>query len=386
MSAAGAKLAVLVTYHYWGSTRRAGFHGLATGFRDRGWRVVMLTVGLSPLSAVRGNFRLAAVPVAERNRLVWTEPHLGSFAWYTPFHPASLGSLWLELLSTPLFALFPALPLHGAEAVLAAADLVVFESSCGVMLFDRIKRLNATARLVYRVSDDMRWLRLHRLCQRAEQRAAPRFDLISAPSPAIRDKFAPLPQAQFHAHGIDKQLFAAATSSPYEDGIVNAVFIGAGHLDVETLALAASLFPEWRFHVIGPLASLPALDNVVAYGEMAYERTIPYLKFADIGLNFLTYRPFIEGTTENFKTIQYSWCRLPVVTPDFIANPRRRHFLSYRPGDPESLRAALLAARSFDRAGIDTAEIASWADLAGLLAGEESEANSDHTLYDPLKI
>jgi 2-beta-glucuronyltransferase len=312
---------------------------------------------------------VAAVPRAERNRLVWPEPGLGSFVWYTPFHPGGLGHDALDLLSSPLFALYPALPLHGAEDFLAAADLVVFESCCGIMLFDRVKRLNPAARLVYRVSDDMRWLKLHGLCQRAERRAAARFDLISTPSPAIRDKFAPVP-ARFHAHGIDKPLFAAAMASPYAPGTVNAVFIGAGNLDVATLALAAAQFPAWRFHVIGPLAGVPARDNIVAYGEMSYQHTIPYLKFADIGLNLLVHSPFVEGNTENFKTMQYSYCRLPVVAPNFLANPRLTHILCYRPGDPDSLRSALQAARDFDRDGIDQDGIASWADLAGILAGE----------------
>jgi len=374
MNDAGAKLVVLITYHYWGSRRRAGFHGLATGFRRRGWRVVMLTVGVSPLSALRGNYRAAAVPVAERNRLTWPEPDLGSFVWYTPFHPASLGHSWLDLATSPLFAWFSALPLHGAEEFLGAANLVVFESCCGIMLFDRVKRLNPAARLVYRVSDDMRWLGLHRLCRRAEARSAARFDLISAPSPAIRDKFAPLAQVYFHPHGIDKPLFDAASANPYEPGIVNAVFIGAGNLDIGTLAQAAALFPDWRFHVIGPLPGLPARDNVVAYGEIPYERTIPYLKFADIGLNFLVHRPFVEGNTENFKTMQYSYCRLPVAAPDFLANPRLQHVLPYRPGDAQSLRAALLAARAFDRNSIDTEGIASWADFADILAGEVAPA------------
>jgi 2-beta-glucuronyltransferase len=373
---AAGRLVVLVTYHYWGSQRRAGFHGLATGFRRRGWRVVMLTTGLSPLSALRGNYRATAVPRVERNRLTWPEPGLGSFVWYTPFHPGGLGHDALDILSSPLFALYPALPLHGAEEFLAAADLVVFESCCGIMLFDRIKRLNPAARLVYRVSDDMRWLQLHRVCQRAEARVAADFHLISTPSPAIRDKFAPLP-ACFHAHGIDKPLFEAATENPYERGTINAVFIGAGGLDTETLAAAASLFPDWRFHVIGPLSGLPVRDNVVAYGEMPYARTIPYLKFADIGLNFLVHRPFVEGNTENFKTMQYSYCRLPVVAPDFLANARLAHILSYRPGDRDGLQAALLAARDFDRDSIDIAGIASWADLAGILAGEDSGAPAE---------
>jgi 2-beta-glucuronyltransferase len=363
-----AKLVVLVTYHYWGSKRRAGFHGLAGGYRRLGWRVVMMTVSLSPLSALAGNYRAAAVPAGERNRLVWPEPDLGSFVWYTPFHPASLGHDWLDRLSSPVFALYPSLPLHGAADVLAAADLVVFESSCGIMLFDRVKRLNRTARLVYRVSDDMRWLKLHPLCQRSEARLAQRFDLISAPSPGILAKFRALPQAYFHPHGIDKPLFDADASNPYQPGIVNAVFVGAGNLDRAALAMAAAQFPDWRFHVIGPLDRLPARENIIAYGELPYEHTVRYLKFADIGLNFLEYRPFVEGIT-NFKVIQYSYCRLPVVTPDFLADPRHENFLTYRPGDPDSLRAALSAARLLDRRRIDTGWIPSWADIAGLLTG-----------------
>ena len=42
-----------LSYHYWNSERRAGFHGLAQPFHDAGWKVRFVTTGLSLLSFLK---------------------------------------------------------------------------------------------------------------------------------------------------------------------------------------------------------------------------------------------------------------------------------------------------------------------------------------------
>jgi len=361
---------VLISGHYLRSRRRAGFHWLADAWWRGGWEVVFVTAALSRLSRLRGDYRFAYPVRREANRLVWQQPRLGSFVWYTPYHPANLRIRWLNRLASGLFRRYADLPLGEVEPSVAAADLIVFESTPALLLFDRCKRLNPSARFVYRVSDDLHLLNNHPVVLDAEAAFAPRFDLLSTPSDALHRRFAGLPNARRHDHGVRKALFDAASASPYDDRRpVNAVFIGVSRLDVDFLDRAARRCPDWGFHVIGPLAGLPRRDNVIAHGELAFERTVPFVQHADVGLHTLQAVPGVEVFTDSLKVIQYTYCRLPIVAPELL-RCGRPNMLYYRPGDDASIRRALDAAATFGRTTIRTDGIYSWDELAAVLAGE----------------
>jgi 2-beta-glucuronyltransferase len=122
------------------------------------------------------------------------------------------------------------------------------------------------------------------------------------------------------------------------------------------------------FHIIGPIPGLPKRPNVFAYGELPFERTVPYLIHADAGLQTLAYRPGAECFTDSLKIIQYTYCRLPIIAPDFLRCARPNMFY-YQPGDDQSISKALREAFAFDRNAINTNGIRSWDELADLLAG-----------------
>ena len=100
--------------------------------------------------------------------------------------------LLLNRVTSPIFRLYGHLNLRAAKAWLERADVIVFESIARSMLLDQLKQYNPSARFVYRVSDDMRWLGLHPVCLEAENRLVPEFDLISSPSPALHERFSHL--------------------------------------------------------------------------------------------------------------------------------------------------------------------------------------------------
>lgn len=298
------KRVVLVTEHCLESKRKAGFHWLADAFWRAGWEVVFHTVTFSCLSRLRKDYRLAYVTGRATNRIRWLRERLGSYVWFTPWHPADLRLPLLNHLSRALFARYGELPLGEIEPFVAEADLVVFESSAGLLLFDRFRRLNSHGRFVYRVSDDLNLLRVHPLVREAETRYGPRFDLISCPSDYIYRRFAQLSNAALHPHGVRKDLFDKCKFNPYPSGSYNLVFVGASHLDRDFLSIASELFPNWTFHVIGPLSHIPKRPNIVAYGEISFENTIPYVKFADIGLQITSYAPSAESLTDSLKVMQ----------------------------------------------------------------------------------
>lgn len=357
---------VFISGHLWRSRRRAGFHHLADAFHRLGWTVIFATVALSRFSMLRRDYRLDEAPSHERNRLLWVNDTLGYFTWYTPWHPVDFR---LGLVNQALSALVKAyanLPLGDLAHHVRDADLFVFESTPGIVLFERFKQLNMHATYVYRVSDSLRALDVHPELLSVEQRIAPAFDLVSVPSPLIAEFFPPLCRLHVHRHGLDKGLFDLPCSSPYgaAGGRPQAVSVGTMLFDRSFFALAAEGCPQIDFHIIGAAKKVVKRQNVFLYGEMPFASTVPYLRYADLGL--APYRQNERAAylaDSSLKMIQYTYCRLPIVAPIFAA-AGRKHAMPYIPGDCRSIKHALLAALSFDRNTIKQDVVKSWGEVA----------------------
>lgn len=364
---------VLVTGHYAGSKRKAGFHWLADAYWRAGWRVIYFTAAFSWLSWLRRDHRLQYGLHRRSRRLEWLNDRLGSYAWYTPWHPVKLPVAPLNRLAQPIFSRYASFPLGPIESELARSDLFIFESTAGLMLFDRFRTINADARMVYRVSDDMSLLRVHPLVVECEKRLAPQLDLISVPTEAIAHKFRGMGNVVLHQHGIRKDLFDQPTHNPYaqQQWEKNLIFVGVAGLDTNFIAQASRMFPQWGFHIIGPIGGLPPRENVIAYGEMPFEQTVAYLKHADIALHTLTPGRLSQTRRDSLKVIQYAYCRLPVVAPEFLRS-ERPNMAYYQPSDPASMQSALKAAATMPRDHAWAAGVRTWDEIASELAGENS--------------
>lgn len=243
------------------------------------------------------------------------------------------------------------------------ADLFIFESTPALLLFERFKTLNKNARYIYRVSDDLRFLCNHDVVLETEERIACEFDLVSVPSSKIYHIFEGLPKLKLHLHGIRKEIFDRNYRNPYKvSKNPNVIFVGNSYFDYDFLEKASHIFSDWQFHIIGPIPDLPQKDNIIAYGELPFERTIPYLKYADIALQTRCYSPGVESLSDSLKVIQYTYCHLPIVAPEYLYSSRS-HVFYYHPQDTNSIQNALKSARDFDSSNIETDEIYSWNEL-----------------------
>jgi len=373
----GPRRAVLVSSHYFGSKRRAGFHHIAEALRRAGWHVTVMTVGFSHLSRLKLDHRFAYGAHRQSGRLTSLAPDLDSYVWFTPFHPLNRLPRPVAWAATPVFARYGRLPIPGSTTFLSSADLIVFESTAGLMLLDRIRARNPAARFVYRVSDDLEFLHAHDVVRRAEARALPGFDLVSVPSAAIFRKLeGRSKKLRLQHHGIDKALFESPGPSPYGTSSPNAVFVGTSHLDRNFLATAAGVRPDVHFHVVGPLGGLPAAPNIHAWGELPFAETVPFVAHADVGLAIRTTMKDAESLSDSLKVIQYTYARLPIIAPEVLGQARP-NVVSYRPGDVASVRAALDRALLFDRSTISRDGILSWDELAAELAGSAGDEATD---------
>jgi 2-beta-glucuronyltransferase len=360
---------VLVSYHYLESKLRAGFHHLAEAYWELGWDVVFVTAPVSPLSRLVRDPRLAYPLRSEANRAKVVRERLTSYVLYSCVHPANLRLRLLNRLTGRwLVRSYRCSRLGALAPELATADLVVFESTSAIVLAPVVRRVSPQARLVYRVSDDLEILRVHPAVVEAEREALPLFDYVSAPNRYSARRLGAVREVDYQPHAIAKDLFGRECPSPFGGG-VNAVWVGRAALDCDFVAAAADLRPGWRFHLIGPLAKSVVRPNVVWYGELPYERTIPYLKHADVGV--AAYGP-AKGTlpaywADSLKIVQYAYCGLPIVAPTPLRS-ERPHVFYYEPGDAASIDAALRDALAAGKRPELGHAVPSWHELATALA------------------
>lgn len=249
--------------------------------------------------------------------------------------------------------------------------MVIFESTPALMYFKSFQKVCPNTRFVYRVSDDLEYLNCHPSVIRYETKIASEFNLISVPSSFFLRKFSNLSNVRLHHHGLAMNLFEKDYEMPhtFQRFEKNIIFIGNSSLDGNFIKIGATLFPNWGFHLIGPFQNNWNMGNIMTYGELPFDETIPYLKFSDIGLQTRTVSKGFESLSDSLKVIQYTWMKLPIIAP-IEMNSTRSHVFYYKQNDSSSIGEALVKAANYDRSKIDISGILSWKELAQVLANE----------------
>lgn len=361
------KTAVLLTTHMWNSQRRAGFHWIAESLWRKGWQVYFVT-GLSMIGKIKNDYRWQYIPREGVNQISQEKERFYSYAWFNWWHPTKFPYRVLNALTYPWFAQYGRLPLKGLKPIIQSADLIIYECVLELLYFEKFKQINPQARYVYRVSDDLHLANIHQVVLDAEARYAPKFDLVSVPTPHIYQKFAMLSNAKLQKHGVPTELYEKDYTNPYTtDCKFNAIYTGNLRFDSDFLERASKMFPEVMFHIIGPIPRLPDRKNIIKYGEMPYQATIPYVKYATISLNPLTATSFADSN----KVMQYTFCQLPIVTSS-VNRSDKPHVFYYDFGDDASIRQAIHHALEFDHSRVPTDQVWSWDNLVSALTEETS--------------
>jgi 2-beta-glucuronyltransferase len=115
---------------------------------------------------------------------------------------------------------------------------------------------------------------------------------------------------------------------------------------------------------MGPFGEPVKAANVHWYGLMPFADTIPFVKYADVGLNCMT-----RGTiTDSLKIMQYTYCSLPIVASS-LNRCDKPHMFFYDMGDDKSIHRAIQDALVFDRARVPRAAVRAWDALVDELLG-----------------
>ena len=326
----------------------------------------------SLVSWLIGDHRFKYPVFEQKNEVVRVGNNIWEYVYLTILGPFGSRYRNLNYLMTPLSKIYELRRLPSAlKKEVIAADVIVFESTGALLLFEKICNINPSAKKIYRVSDDLETIGAPWYVINYEQKIAPMFDLISVPSEYIYRKFAHLPNSRLHYHGINKEIFSKQHDLPeeYSRFEKNIVFVGTSHFDYDFIKTAAESFPHWGFHIIGPLAKVGESSNLLYYGEMPFAETVPYIQHADIGLQNRISDHGLASLSDSLKVLQYTYCKLPIVAPVGLQSSRK-NFVYYVPGDEDSIRTALEHAAEYERRSIDPSNIHSWDELAELLIKE----------------
>jgi 2-beta-glucuronyltransferase len=362
-------VAVLFTQQFVGlNTRKTGMVFWAEALARQGFDTYAVTVQLSMLSLLGGAERLRAVPKADRN--VWRQrgERLSGFVWIAPLHPARFGRPLLNRLAAPAYRLYGRFLPPAVREVVRRADLIVVESCSAVLLFETLKALApAGARFVYCASDRLGAVGMHPMLEAELDRTAARYDLVRVPSRAMLDDFPAGTRAVMIPHGIDKTVFETPCASPFDRPGPHVVVAGDMLFDGDALRVLLDGFPDVTFHAFGRmrLDDIQDAPNLVVHGEVPFPVLATYLRNADVGFAPYLDRPEAHYVAESsLKLIQYTYCRLPVVAPHFVA-AGRPHVCGYDTGDADSLRQALVRALAMERGTIDTSGALDWGEVIG---------------------
>lgn len=350
---------VLISGHAADSDRKTGFHFWAKILSKRGVDVDFITVGSSPISLLKKGGKQLKPPY---NKWVPIDKRINRFTWLPIFHPLNFNNKFLDYLSFPLFSLYPLLLPRSLKDKIKCADYFIIESGAGIMIVSALRKLCPDAKFIYNYSDRRGVVQFHPIIPYTEKKVLHHFDMIRLNSSDTADEFPANAPTEYIPQAIDKTLFDEASSNPYTTS-KNAISVGDMLFDAASIRDLATHFPDWHFHLFGKGAKIgePALPNVIEYGEMPFQELVQYIKYADIGLAPYAHVPNAAYLSQSsLKLVQYTYCQLPIVAPDFAVTGRS-HARGYtQTSGPVS---AFNEAIAIDRRTIEKQQVMGWEEM-----------------------
>ena len=306
--------------------RKTSMVFLAEALASRGWQTSVVTVQLSQLTRLKRNNRLNTIPHKALNK--WYDAGtMRGFVWVPLTHPIRFSTTLFNSFTRFLVRLYARQLPSSILAPLKDADLIVIESCVAVALFRQLRRAAPKAKFVYSMSDRLDVVGMHPALQKMLVEDGPNYDLVRVPAELLLDDL-PGANSVYIAHGLQKDAFDRVSDTPYSARL-NAVLAGDMMLDQAALSQLAAAFPHVQFHYFGRVQLSPEYQhsNLKAYGEVPFETLADYIKFADVGLALYERRVGLEYIAQSsLKAIQYRYCGLPIVTPDFAVSSEGNMF------------------------------------------------------------
>lgn len=358
---------LILSGHDYRSKRRANIHFIAKELAQKG-KTRFFSVGFSYLSKIKKDPRLSLWSLANKlGELDGVECYL----WRSLFHPVNLRHKLLGWLDHVLFKLYSFLTPGILDRWIMDATTIVIESGMSVLFYDKIRRLNPKAKIIYVCSDALDTIGCSNFLIKQLRRVAPGFDLVRIPSRALISEFPAGCRLRLIPQGMDANNVASATQNPYGAG-VHMVSVGSMLFDAGFFEIAAPACPDVHFHVIGAGRGADGLSapNLTVYDEMPFKQTLPYIQHAHAGI-----APYEGNKVSSYlvdtsmKLIQFEANGLPAACPTTVSGGKPWR-LGYVPGDKQSIVNAIRAALAYGR--FEGTKQLSWAEVTERVLNPEA--------------
>lgn len=361
---------VLLSWHYYNSKRKAGFHFLADSFAREGHDVTFVSACISLLTLAKRKHETKGTGLF--SNLVKEKKYgkVNSIVNFSLTHNVNSRFSLVEKGSSFFYRLSKTV-----KNKLKQADYIIFESCPCLLFFNQIKEFNSKAEFIYRMSDDIELAGGSQSLVDCEREIIDQFDLVSVPTKVMYDKFVAISpnNVKLHFHGVDKSSYNSACVNPYEKDCINHVFVGNNALDEFFISTASEFFPDHLFHIIGPFNDNIRNKNVIYYGQRRFIETVPFVKYASTGLHTVKIKneEHLATMADTLKVLQYTSCKLPIIAPSVVPAFHRNNVIYYEYDNRESIISAVHKAISFDRSTI-VDNVLSWDELSKLLLSPKS--------------
>ncbi len=358
---------LIITRHDQRTSRKANIHFIAEELARRG-NTRIFSFAFSHLSRIKKDQRMELWNQSNR---IAVQDGVENYLWRTLIHPVNLRKALLRPIEKLLFFAYRMATPRVLKTWARQSSVIIFESGFPIQLVGMCKKLNPSARLVYLASDSLSTIDCAQTIINELEAIGPLLDYCILPSRKLKDEMPKGATSYFVPHGLDKSIIRHCDPSPYEEGTVNITSVGSMLFDASFFEIAAEMFPDITFHVIGAGSGANHLKapNIRLYGEMPFLDTIPYLAHANAGV--AAYKgdkvsPFLIDTS--MKLMQYGLLGIPGICPDTVVGNRPGRF-GYVPGDKQSIIAAVKSALRSGR--FESLPTLSWQDVADRIVSPE---------------
>jgi 2-beta-glucuronyltransferase len=362
------KAVVFLTSHFHSPlARKTDIHFLAEAFWRNGCTTDIVTVGQSlAKQLLKPSIGRLARSVQRGN----AGHPVGGYITRELVHPLSGAQRWLELASAPLLATYGWHLDRTLRAIVGNADLVLVEAGYASLYHAALVRAAPRARFGCLLNDDLVVVGFRQAVVWRALATMPRFQFVRVPAQALLRQVPAGCHAIVIPHGVEKHVFDRSARNPYAAHRRNVVSVGNMLFDADAVRAMAQHRPDVDFHVIGASLDGPRPANIIVHGELAFEQAAPYIKFADVGLAAYRHDARASYLAESsMKLLQYSYCGLPVLLPNYL-NVRRRNAVCYAPADLNSIAGAVDRALSHGNTPHAAEGILDWSEIADRLMRE----------------
>ena len=351
---------LMISGHDYRSPRKANVHFIMRELAKLG-HVRFFSLGFSRFSKIKKDPRLSLWDQANK---VAVHEGVECYLWRSFLHPVNLRRAQLSFIEDLWFKSYANSAPKILDQWIKEATTIIIESGMGIILFEKIKKLNPDVKIIYRASDMLETIGCSGYLQKELQRGTPHFDKIALVSAKMSVEFPEHTKVSVIPHGLDIEILKSNVPSPYPAG-THLVSVGSMLFDASFFEIASAAFPDITFHVIGAgqkAEALKTLPNVKVYDEMPFEDTLPYLKHAQAGI--APYEgdkvaPYLVDTS--LKLMQFGALGLPAICPYVAAGNRPGRF-GYEPGNKDSITAAINAA--LECGDFEREPVLSWEEVA----------------------